>query len=394
MTFDISTLAIARAIVAFLGGCVLLMNWWHDRAVWAAFLWAVTSCGMGVGIAMLAMHDVAPAWISTAIGPLILDLCGALTWISARFFPRGSIKPLVAIAATGGWIALMGIEAASDSLQHAVALGVAITAALYCAAAGEFWLDRAEKLRGRWPMICLLILQAIALFLASIQYATSRLTLPTVGWFGIIHLVGLIYVGGAAIFLTMMLNERREIKYKAAALTDPLTGLPNRRAFLDRAQQMLDRSLREGVPISLIAVDLDRFKDINDAFGHHVGDHVLRIFADVLSRELRPEEIAGRMGGEEFMAILPGCDIEAALAIARGIRSGFQDDARFVDGHRVEATLSAGVATAPENGGGLAEIMARADKAMYAAKDRGRNRVLPAEPYTRDPETAIVVRIA
>ena len=225
-------------------------------------------------------------------------------------------------------------------------------------------------------MICLLVSQAIALFLASIQYATSRLTLPTVGWFGIIHFVGLIYVGGAAIFLTMMLNERREIKYKAAALTDPLTGLANRRAFLDRAQQMLDRSLRDGVPISLIAVDLDRFKNINDAFGHHVGDHVLRIFADVLSRVLRPADIAGRMGGEEFVAILPGCDIEAALAVARGIRSSFQDDARFVDGHRVEATLSAGVATAPEHGGGLAEIMARADAAMYAAKDRGRNRVM------------------
>lgn len=183
MTFDISTLAIARAIVAFLGGCVLLMNWWHDRAVWAAFWWAVVNCGMGVGIAMLAMHDIAPAWISTALGPLILDLCGALAWVAARIFTRGSVKPLVVIGAFGCWIALLGIEAASDSLQHAVALGVAITAGLYCAAAAEFWLGRAEKLRGRWPMICLLVFEAIALFLASIQYATSRLTLPTVGWF-------------------------------------------------------------------------------------------------------------------------------------------------------------------------------------------------------------------
>ena len=394
MTFDISTLAIARAIVAFLGGCVLLMHWWRDRAVWAAFWWAVVSCGMGVGIAMLAMHDIAPAWVSAALGPLILDLCGALAWVAARIFTRGSVKPLVAIAATGSWIALLGVEAASDSLQHAVALGVAITAGLYCAAAGEFWLGRAEKLRGRWPMISLLVLQAIALFLASIQYAASRLTLPTVGWFGIIHFVGLVYAGGSVIFLTMMLNERREIRYRAAALTDLLTGLANRRALLDRAQQMLDRSLREGVPISLIAVDLDRFKNINDAFGHHVGDHVLRVFADVLSKVLKPTDMAGRMGGEEFVAILPGCDIEAALAVARRIRSNFQDDARFVDGHRIEATSSAGVATAPEHGGDLAEIMARADKAMYAAKDCGRNRVLPAEPYSRDPQPAIVIRIA
>lgn len=394
MTFDISTLAIARAIVALLGGCVLLMHWWRDRAVWAAFWWAVVSCGTGVGIAMLAMHDIAPAWVSAALGPLILNLCGALAWVAARIFTRGSVKPLVAIAATGGWIALLGVEAASDSLQHAVSLGVAITAGLYCAAAGEFWLGRAEKLRGRWPMISLLVLQAIAVFLASIQYTASRLTLPTVGWFGIIHFVGLVYAGGSVIFLTMMLNERREIRYRAAALTDLLTGLANRRAPLGRDQQMLDRSLREGVPISLIAVDLDRFKNINDAFGHHVGDHVLRVFADVLSRVLKPTDMAGRMGGEEFVAILPGSDIEAALAVARRICSSFQDDARFVDGHRIEATSSAGVATAPEHGGDLAEIMARADKAMYAAKDCGRNRVLPAEPYSRDPQSAILIRIA
>jgi diguanylate cyclase (GGDEF)-like protein len=263
------------------------------------------------------MHDIAPAWVSAALGPLILDLCGALAWVAARIFTRGSVKPLVAIAATGSWIALLGVEAASDSLQHAVALGLAITAGLYCAAAGEFWLGRAEKLRGRWPMISLLVLQAIALFLASIQYGASRLTLPTVGWFGIIHFVGLVYAGGSVIFLTMMLNERREIRYRAAGLTDLLTGLANRRALLDRAQQMLDRSLREGVPISLIAVDLDRFKNINDAFGHHVGDHVLRVFADVLSKVLKPTDMAGRMGGEEFVAILPGSDIETALAVAR-----------------------------------------------------------------------------
>jgi diguanylate cyclase (GGDEF)-like protein len=391
MTFDISTLAIARAIVAFLGGCVLLMHWWRDRAVWAAFWWAVVSCGIGVGIATLAMHDIAPAWVSTALAPLILDLCGALAWVTARIFTRGSVKPLVSIAATGSWIALLGVEAASDSLQHAVTLGVPITAGLYCAAAGEFWLGRAEKLRGRWPMISLLVLQAIAPFLASIQYAASRLTLPTVGWSGIIHFVGLVYAGGSVIFLTMMLNERREIRYRAAALTDLLTGLANRRALLDRAQQMLDRSLREGVPISLIAVDLDRFKNINDAFRHHVGDHVLRVFADVLSNVLKPTDMASRMGGEEFVAILPGCDIEAALAVARRIRSNFQDDARFVDGHRIEATLSAGVATAPERGGDLAEIMARTDEAMYAAKDCGRNRLLP---YSRDPQSAILIRIA
>jgi hypothetical protein len=221
MTFDIATLAIARAIVAFAGGLVLLMNWWHDRAAWAAFWWGMVGCGTGVGIALLAMHAVLPDWATGVVGPLMLDLCGALAWVAARIFTRGSVNPLAVIAAIGCWLLLLCSVARFADVQHAVALGVAVTACLYCAAAVEFWLGRAEKLRGRWAMISLLVLQAIALLLASIEYATSSLTLPTVGWFGIIHFVGLIYVGGAAIFLTMMLNERSEIKYKAAALIIP-----------------------------------------------------------------------------------------------------------------------------------------------------------------------------
>jgi len=192
----------------------------------------------------------------------------------------------------------------------------------------------------------------------------------------------------------MMLNERSEAMHKAASLIDPLTGLPNRRAFMDRAERLFDRSDREEKPISLLAFDLDRFKEINDAFGHPTGDQVLRTFADVLSRTLRPADIAGRIGGEEFVAALPGCGSEAALAIARRIRGTFQDNARFMNGQRVGATVSVGVATTPTHGRGVAEIIASADGALYQAKNLGRNRVMLADANSRDPDPAVVVKIA
>jgi diguanylate cyclase (GGDEF)-like protein len=164
---------------------------------------------------------------------------------------------------------------------------------------------------------------------------------------------------------------------------------------MGRAESMLDRNLRDNIPISLLAFDLDYFKGVNDRFGHPVGDHVLRIFTTVLSRTLRPADIAGRIGGEEFSAVLPGCGVEAALAIARRICSAFEDDARFVNGQPVGATVSVGVATATVHGSILADIIASADHALYRAKSLGRNRVVLAESNSGDPlDPAIVVRIA
>ncbi|MGA2794516.1 MAG: GGDEF domain-containing protein [Roseiarcus sp.] len=396
MTFDVSTLAFAEGFVSFAGGLILLITWWQDRAAWAAFWWASANCGAGVGVTLLALHAVLPAYASTIIGPLILDLCAVLAWVAAGIFNRGRIRPYPVLAGAAAWIALLILTGAYASGQLAVALGWGISGCLYGAAAIEFWLGRNEKLRGRWPMIFLLGLMAIALFLLTIEFSFSTLALPmaSISWLGIIHFVTLIYAVGSAAFLVMMLRGRSEAKHRAAALIDPLTGLPNQRAFMERAERMFDRTGRDEIPISLLAFDLDRFKSINDAFGHPTGDQVLRIFADVLSRALRPADMAARIGGEEFALALPGCGDQAALAIARRIRDTFQDDARFLNGRRLDATVSVGVATAPERGCSLDDIIASADGALYRAKGLGRNHVMAAESNSRDPPASVVTRIA
>ena len=144
----------------------------------------------------------------------------------------------------------------------------------------------------------------------------------------------------------------------------------------------------------MLLFDLDRFKKINDTFGHPIGDQTLCIFADVLSRTIRPTDKAGRIGGEEFAVALPGCGGDAALFAARRIRLAFQTDAEWVDGRMLAATVSIGVATAPENGTSAAELISRADKALYRAKELGRNRAVRATADSQGVLPPNVARIA
>ena len=394
MTFDVYTLNFAGGVVAFASGLFLLIHWRQARGDRAALSWGIASCGMGVGIVLLSLQAILPAYVSTVVGPLILDVAAAWTWAAARIFNRGSIEQRPLIVAVGVWIATIIVSGATGHARFAAGFGLAVSASLYAAGAVEFWLTRSEPLRGRWPMISLLGMFAIAFFLLAVEVCLFRpiLERPSTSWLEAIHFLGLIYAGGSALSLVTMLKDRSEIKYKAAALIDPLTGLANRRAFMDAAQRMFERHEGDATPISLLAFDLDRFKKINDTFGHPTGDHVLRIFADVLSRAARPADTAGRIGGEEFALVLPGFSGDAALVIARRIQSAFQKDAHFVNGQPVSATVSVGVAAAPEHGFSLVDIISSADCALYRAKALGRNRATVAAHNSPDPDA--VIRIA
>jgi diguanylate cyclase (GGDEF)-like protein len=396
MSLDVATLTFAGGSVSLASGLLVLLYWFQNRTAWAAFWWAASSIGAGIGIFLLALHGIAAPIASDILGPLILDACAALTWVSATILNRGSASPFPIVAGVTSWITILIVTGSFGSEQYATAFGVGVSGCLYAAAAMEYWWGRAEKLRGRWPMISALGVFAIALFLASADFLTSRhyLPMPAINWLGIVHFAGLGYAIVGAICLITMLKERSEALYKAAALTDPLTGLANRRAFMDRAQRLFDRNAVGGKPISLIAFDLDRFKGINDTFGHPVGDQVLRIFADVLLWALRPSDIAARIGGEEFVVVLPGCGTQAALAIADRIRGAFQDNSRFVDGHSVGATVSVGVASSVGQALSLMNILANADGALYRAKASGRNRIMQAENDTIDSSSPNVIRFA
>jgi diguanylate cyclase (GGDEF)-like protein len=165
------------------------------------------------------------------------------------------------------------------------------------------------------------------------------------------------------------------------AMTDPLTGLPNRRAFTDALVRDLARTERQGGACTLVLVDADHFKKVNDTYGHQGGDTVLRALADVLRESTRTSDVAARVGGEEFALILPSTDSDNALVVAERVRMRFAVRKIILDdGRVVKATVSLGMATARSPGcrGFDKALYEAADRALYAAKANGRNCVQTA----------------
>jgi diguanylate cyclase (GGDEF)-like protein len=178
-------------------------------------------------------------------------------------------------------------------------------------------------------------------------------------------------------------NARLHRIVERQALVDELTGLPNRRQCEDRLANELARVDRFGGPLAVVVADLDWFKDVNDRYGHPAGDTVLREFAILLGETVRDVDLAGRWGGEEFILILPGTDLEGGAELAERVRVALAG--RIVlaaDGTPTPVTASFGVAATPP-AKTASELFAAADAAMYEAKRTGRNRVQTApEPVT------------
>lgn len=174
-------------------------------------------------------------------------------------------------------------------------------------------------------------------------------------------------------YLRMVVSAQR--KLREMATTDSLTGLSNRRHMAYLAEKELARFQRSGHPVGFLLLDVDHFKSINDAYGHEAGDRVLVCVADVIRKELRAQDLIGRWGGEEFLAILPDTDSEKARASAERVRNAFlAKDWKAITGGDVEVTISIGVSEL-RAGEDLSAAVSRADRALYRGKSSGRNRV-------------------
>jgi diguanylate cyclase (GGDEF)-like protein len=157
------------------------------------------------------------------------------------------------------------------------------------------------------------------------------------------------------------------------AATDGLTGLPNQRAVHETLKRMVAQAGRTVEPLALVLFDLDRFKQINDTFGHSRGDDVLAAVGDAAAHAVRTSDFVGRLGGEEFAVMLPGTDREGARKVAENLREAIA--ALAVTGIERQITASFGVAVLPEDAPEAQAILRAADRALYQAKANGRDRV-------------------
>jgi len=180
-------------------------------------------------------------------------------------------------------------------------------------------------------------------------------------------------------------------KLRTQSLRDPLTGLYNRRYMEDALERYLSLAERTGAATSVVMIDLDNFKRLNDNYGHAKGDAVLRDVAGQFVGALRPSDVVARYGGEELMVILPNCGVEDAAAKAEMLRMRIES---LSEVHGAPISASFGVATVPETSINAADVIPMADAALYAAKNAGKNCVIAADKRSTSPDDLVGPRLA
>ncbi len=377
MSLDSITLYLMAAMVAALLGAMLLffgreeknpaLKWWGTAYLLGAAsvaLWTIANNTLG-------------EMLSLALNAVGFVACG-MVWNASRVFhgrkPNWPGLVLGAIA----WIAAVMALPHAHALRMTVGAGiVAIYAAL---TATELWSERRKALQRRWPAIAVPVLHGFVLMLPIVLgdiLRPSDETFTSSIWVTVFSIELVLYAVGTVFVIFMLVSERTVTAHKNAASMDPLTGMLNRRGFAEACARVIEREAHAGRPVTVLIFDIDHFKSINDRFGHPAGDEILKLFATNVLNNLRISDLSGRIGGEEFAALLP-CSLEEGVVVAERVREAFEASGIVVEEGPVETTVSIGVAGGPA-GTELEVLLAAADTALYQAKRGGRNRVETAE---------------
>jgi diguanylate cyclase (GGDEF)-like protein len=287
------------------------------------------------------------------------------------------VRPLTVAAAPAFWLLACLVPSVGSDPQLRIVLMSTLMAMLTAATAEEVWRGRAEPLMSRWPTVCALLAYAAALLARIPATLLSPLlqgqSLMSGISFALLAFGTLLFTVVLAFLLLNMSKERSELKHKIASMIDPLSGVPNRRAFLEGADALQKQQRLDQEPLAVLLFDLDRFKKINDDLGHAAGDAVLQLFASTATRTLGGDVLFGRIGGEEFAAMLPVGDVGEAAAIADRVRRKFMTAAAPYAAGDLHPTVSVGLSIGWSADQAVAQLLAAADQALYRAKANGRN---------------------
>jgi diguanylate cyclase (GGDEF)-like protein len=387
VSLDLPTLFIVSTCITALLGLFLFVAWLRDRSTRALAWWGAAYLIGGAAIGLWTVDGwLTPSLPEGSPSALLFLACG-MVWTGARLFRGKPVLHAGLFAGAAAWLYAAQVPELAGGVARVVLSSLIISGYTFLTAI-ELWGERREPAFPRWAAILVPVLHGMV-FLSPIplalllpeQYGTSALS---DGWFAVFALETLLYAVGTAFIVLVMAKERIEEQHKTAAATDPLTGLLNRRGFLDAAARMIAWQARKGGFVTVLMFDLDHFKSINDRFGHAIGDDALRLFASTVAGNMRSGDVVGRLGGEEFAAILPNTE-EEALKAAERVREAFQNAAVVVSGHTLKATVSIGAACTPAQRAEVHFQLGRADAALYRAKETGRNRIALADP---EDETA------
>ncbi|MGO4304490.1 GGDEF domain-containing protein [Cupriavidus sp. RAF12] len=361
--------------------------------------WCMANLIVTGALILFALRGVIPDFLSVVVANAALCLALCVFYAGTVRFCGGSpswrLLAGVVVATTIGVVALRyGI----DSFQGRVVV-VSVPHASLCALVA--WTLLRARSRGRPNS------HAITTAMFALSFAvghTTRGVLAACSLMGdsltadgintAFLALGALVMPALSMGAVLMIHDSLVRRLEAIANTDALTGVMSRKAYEDEAQRELTRALRDGRAPALLIIDIDRFKNVNDTWGHAAGDTVLRAFAQLAAGEIRASDRLARLGGEEFVVLLPATSEAEARKVAERIRQRAEDSPVTAEFGTVRYTISGGVATW-QPGESLARLSARADAALYQAKVSGRNRMV-GESELPDgsrstPETLVAV---
>ncbi len=379
MSLDVKTLFMVTIYVEAILGLLLLFVWVQNTAIRAVAWWGFAHLIRAASIVLFGMYGSAPDLISIDLANALLFSSFAVTWTGARLFDGRPAEPVYLVTGAVLWLLICRLPVLADAIEVRSLIATGIITSYTWLTAYEFWRGRSEALVSRWPAIFMLFAHGslfllrtplIALLPSSVANRVSGSV-----WLTVLSFEALLFTISIAFILLAMAKERTELRHRTAAMVDPLTGIANRRSFMQDAAHLAKRHVANPRPTAVLLIDLDHFKTINDRFGHALGDRTLEIFALTARHSVRSTDLLGRLGGEEFAAVLADTTAEKAAAVAERIRASFAQAALEVDNHPVGATVSIGLVHCQDAVLDVHELLAQADQALYCAKENGRNRV-------------------
>lgn len=406
MTLDVHTLFLVTVYVEAILGLMLLFVWAQNMALRAVCWWGFAYLIRLVSICLFGMYGEVPDVVSIDLANALLFTAFAATWTGARVFDSRPVEPVYLVTGAVLWLLICRLPILADNLDARALIASGIITAYTWLTAYEFWRGRSEALVSRWPAIFMFFAHGALYILrtpliAMLPSAATNDTLFASVWMTVLSTESLLLTISSAFILLAMAKERTELRHRTAAMVDPLTGIANRRSFMQDAALMAKQHIADPRPTAVLLIDLDHFKSINDRFGHALGDRVLEIFTDAARKSTRGSDLIGRLGGEEFAAMLIDTNRDKAVEVAERIRESFAQMAQEVDGRAVCATVSIGLVHTEAPALDLPELLAQADQALYCAKERGRNRVevasldmIVARPTAADAAAAIGAKTA
>ncbi|GGC95640.1 hypothetical protein GCM10011512_23340 [Tersicoccus solisilvae] len=378
LQLDTMTMMVVLAAVSFAKLLIFYLDSYRRTRTDVARWWcASVACFCAASVCYTIGQAEGVSWLMS-VGSGVMAVAAGCMWIGARRM-RGRpalVWPLFVVGALTTVVSLAGRSVGDTAPGQAAwltAMGVAIAAA-----AVELRVRHSSQWRDVRSFAIMAALAA-GYFLARavgvlLLGPRDPLFLSLFGN-GVSFLVAILLLVSATSSMTALNNAQRTAQLREQATLDGLTGLLNRTRFIEQAEALLRRSRDSNTVCSVVMADLDRFKAINDEFGHITGDAVLQAFGDACRMTVRTSDLVGRYGGEEFIMLLPSSTASEAVRVADRINVVLAETGPLRGTGRM-ATASFGIADTSGGCAGLTDLIARADRALYAAKDQGRNRTM------------------